>query len=91
MSDDGKTEGGGLFVSCLRATELVSKSLETELSSREKFALRFHLSICTWCRRYRKQAGVIREALRQKAEADMGKGPGLPPEARERIRQSLKV
>ena len=90
MSDDEKNEGCKIFVSCKRATELSSKSLETSLSRRERFALKFHLLICAWCRRYENQIAILRAAIRCKIAHDEKSGPALSPEARERIRSALK-
>ena len=90
MSDDGKKDCDKIFVSCHRATELASKSLETELTSCERFAMQFHMLICGFCRRYKKQIGILRQAIRRRADSGEVSGPVLSPEARERIRRALK-
>lgn len=78
-----------IFVSCRRATELLSKSHDAPLTSRERLALRLHLLLCGWCRRYGRQIALVRDALRQDAATLEPRGPALSPAARERIRRAL--
>lgn len=53
------------MLSCKQASQLVSQSLERKLSRRERLALRMHLWICKYCRRFSQQIKTIRVALAQ--------------------------
>lgn len=77
----------GLWLSCRRATELASRALDVPLTARERWALRLHLALCVFCRRYRRQIDLLHKAW-SRAPAP-GSGPGLPDDARARIRRSL--
>ena len=44
-----------LFLSCLRATELIEKQLYFKLSKKEKLQLKMHKMMCDACSRYEKQ------------------------------------
>ena len=45
---------------CSHATRLLSEAEERQLTSRERFRLRLHILICTACRRFQKQLGLLR-------------------------------
>ncbi len=53
-----------LFLSCLKATELIEKKLHIKLSVKEKLRLKVHKSMCNACRRYDKQSKIIDNALK---------------------------
>ncbi|MEW6210709.1 MAG: hypothetical protein AB1631_20255 [Acidobacteriota bacterium] len=77
--------------SCNSITEMVSESMERNLSLAERARMRLHFMICVWCTRYQRQLIALRESIRvraQQAERDDSL-PSLSPEARERIRKSL--
>ncbi len=48
-----------LFLSCLKATELIEKKMHFKLSIREKLQLRIHKSICNAWSNYEKQNFLI--------------------------------
>ena len=78
---------------CRKATQLISEGMDRPLTRRERVALRFHLMLCTACKRYRRQTLLIRNALRQFAdwmdEMAMAADQRLSPEAKDRIRRVL--
>lgn len=79
------------MLTCRGASRLVSEGWERPLGVRERLALRLHLWICVNCRRFERQIRLLRWALRvlaRRGEADM-QGPGLAPEAHERIRRVI--
>jgi hypothetical protein len=82
-----------LTLPCEEITRLVSESLDGDLPWVQRWALRIHFLYCKACRRFKRQARFLGQALRRMAgEPD---GPGEPnlalsPEARRRIRQSLE-
>ncbi|MBM4220683.1 MAG: zf-HC2 domain-containing protein [Gammaproteobacteria bacterium] len=53
------------MLSCKDTSELVSRSLDEELSWRQRIAVRLHLLICGACRRFVAQMGFIRRAARR--------------------------
>ncbi|NNF42738.1 MAG: zf-HC2 domain-containing protein [Phycisphaerales bacterium] len=82
-------------MSCRRATQLISESMDRPLTRRERVALRVHIVICGSCRRYRRQLARLRTALeRLAATSEMATAEGAPavlsPEARTRIRDALR-
>ena len=52
-----------LFLSCLKATELIEKKLHFKLSATEKLQLRMHKSMCDACTRYEKQSIFLDKGL----------------------------
>lgn len=79
------------MLTCKQASELISEHQERPLTRRERWGLALHLAICISCRRFKRQLGLLRQALRQLAHSDRENlpGPELPPQARQRIRRSL--
>jgi len=52
-----------LFLSCLKATELIEKKIHFKLSIREKWQLKVHKSMCQACTNYEKQSYLIEKAI----------------------------
>ena len=80
-----------LTLSCDRASVLLSKSQDTPLTRWERVALRLHLWICRFCRRYRRQ--LMRQLLQeaaQKSRAGTFTYPKLSEEQRSRIIKNLE-
>ena len=82
------------MLTCKEATELVSESLDGPLTFRQRLDLKFHLLMCRFCSRYRRQILLIRKAIRQMArqEGDSAAAPdvSLSAEARERIKHTIE-
>lgn len=75
----------GLFmISCKKATYLVSKKEENRLSWWESSQLRAHLGICSLCRKFEQQSGLIGRMARQ---VQLHKT--LSPEKKEKIQEAL--
>ena len=73
------------MISCKEATFLTAKKEEGKLSFREKLKLMFHLSMCTYCKRFEKQASEIcKESGHITAEEP------LPDLTREKIEKMLE-
>jgi len=80
-----------LSPTCRQATRLQSEARDRSLSFFEKLGLRLHLFLCKWCRRYGEQLKFLRSAAREWEQDESRQAPqGLPPEARERIKEKLK-
>lgn len=52
-----------LFLSCLKATELIEKKIHIKLSFTEKLQLKVHKSMCQACTNYEKQSYLIEKAI----------------------------
>jgi len=52
-----------LFLSCLKASELVEKKMHFKLSFTEKMQLKLHKSMCGACRVYEKQSNFIEKGI----------------------------
>jgi hypothetical protein len=82
------------MLSCKDVTRLISRSMDASLPIGKQIAVRFHLLICRFCARYRRQLLLIREAARRLADAPDRKegssGENLSEEARDRIKKSLR-
>ena len=74
------------MVSCRRAAELTSRSLDRPLSLSQRLRLWLHTRTCGGCRRYRQQLGRLHALLSRLLPAATPAGPGLTPDARERLR-----
>ena len=55
------------MLSCKEVTQLVSESLDRELSIPERFRLKTHLLICKGCTNYREQMNFLRTACKRYA------------------------
>ena len=76
---------------CREASRLQSRALDHSLSLAQRFGLRLHLFLCQWCRRYGKQIRFLRQAVREHpGEVNEAMPRTLSPEARERLKQSLR-
>ncbi len=78
--------------SCKDITALVSRSMENDLSLREKLVMKTHLYTCIACRRYLTQVKFMGKVL-QKQEQKIEQGefaPKLSSEASERLKNALK-
>lgn len=81
-------------LACEHVTELVSRSHDTSLSVRERFALWLHVRTCRACGLFEKQLRLLRKTMRRHRRLEMKKDdpqtPGLTPEARERIKRKFQ-
>jgi len=78
--------------SCKTASRLISDGLDRPLSLGERFSLRFHLFICTFCRRFRKHTHFLQRLGRDEIRLFEGvySGETLSPEARARIEEAME-
>ena len=54
-----------LFLSCLKATELIEKNLHITLSFKEKLQLKMHKSMCKACNTYEKHSIFLEESMKK--------------------------
>src|SRR5262245_45995878 len=80
---------------CREVSELVSRSLDNELPCAERLTVTLHLLYCKACRRFRRQMLNLKIAMGRLASdpssAALAEIPQLAPDARERIKRSLKA
>ena len=80
-----------LVVSCEKATYLVSKSRDQELTCKEKMDMHMHLAGCKFCRRYKKDIDILSNNLqdfRKNIEKDSS-FIELTPEQKKRIKEKM--
>lgn len=53
-----------LFLSCLKATELIEKKFHFKLTLTEKIQLELHKMMCDACKTYEKQSSIIEEGIK---------------------------
>ena len=76
---------------CHDMTRLISQERDTPLPWGTRLEMRLHCWICVWCLRYRDQLGFIGRALHVCPEEPVPPdAPGLPAEAKERLRRALQ-
>ena len=52
------------MLSCKQASQLISQSLDRPLTMRERFALKLHLFVCKYCKRFSQQVQTLRVAIK---------------------------
>lgn len=65
MKKELKTEEERIAYNCRKATLLIEKKQEIELTAREKMELQIHLAGCYICRVYEHQSVLINGMMRQ--------------------------
>jgi hypothetical protein len=78
---------------CKDVTALVSRSMENDLSWREKLVLKTHLYTCIACQRYLTQLKFMSEVIakrEEKLEKGEAAAPRLSTDAAERLKNALK-
>lgn len=55
----------GHLVSCKDVSHLVSEMQDRELTTVERWKLKWHLAVCTMCMAFEKQMRIMREAMRR--------------------------
>ena len=83
------------MLSCKDVSRLVSESLDRKLPFMQRLQVRVHLLMCGFCSRFRKQMLFLKDAaqhyLMAFEETETATNTGLSPEARDRIKRSLKT
>ncbi len=75
--------------SCKQISRLISESMDRRLPLSTRMGIRFHLMMCTLCRRYRKQLLFIRSLLQTNKTDEEFFCQSLPDDARKRIAKKL--
>ena len=80
-----------VMLSCKDAGELISDSIDGQLSFRQKMRLKAHLIFCRWCRLYKKQVEYISDLISAGTQTD--KPPvqsSLSSDASQKIKKALE-
>jgi len=80
------------MLTCKETATLISRSMDSRLSLRQRWAVRFHIFFCKYRTRYRDQILFLERTLQQhshKLEEEGDASPSLSDEARRRIREHL--
>ena len=77
------------MLNCRQLAQLASESLDRELSFRERFGMRLHLSMCRVCTRYLRQLLFLRRACAEIKQSRATSGTSLSAEARTRISDAV--
>ncbi|MGQ0442168.1 MAG: zf-HC2 domain-containing protein [Methylophilaceae bacterium] len=76
---------------CKEVSQLISQSLDRNLSWRERFALRLHLTICKHCSRFSQQLRTLRVALKRLCgHVENDSSITLSSDAKARISRSIE-
>ena len=79
------------MLSCKDASQIISQSLDRQLTMRERFALKCHLLICRYCKRFSQQIQAIRVALKQAIHAvENDDSIKMSSETKKRLLQSIE-
>lgn len=79
-----------LFLSCLKATELIEKKFHFKLSNTEKIQLKLHKMMCDACKRYEKQSEIIEEGIKANFQP-LQNGTGIDAEElKNQIKEKLE-
>jgi hypothetical protein len=55
----------GHLVSCKEVSHLLSQAEERPMSAWQRMRMKWHLAVCTMCRAFERQLGLMREAMRR--------------------------
>ena len=76
---------------CKDASQIISQSLDRQLTMWERFALKLHLLICKYCKQFSQQIVAIRVALKSSSSAIENDGSiKMPSETKRRLLQSIE-
>lgn len=84
------------MISCKKASELISKSMDEPLSVPEQITLKMHLFLCEFCEQFRKQLELLSEGTKRLfGVTDASKclddeSVTLSPDAKKKILERLK-
>lgn len=80
-----------MMLSCKDVSQIISQSLDRPLTMRERFALKLHLLICKYCKRFSQQLQTIRVALKLTTSAiDNDDTIKMPSETKKRLMQTIE-
>jgi hypothetical protein len=81
------------MMSCKEATQLISRSLDTNLPGWKRFGLKIHLLMCRFCSRFENQLSFIGDTIkfyRKNIEIMDDTSVTMSQETRERLKNALR-
>ena len=79
------------MLNCKQTSQLVSQSLDRRLSLRERIAVRIHLLICKYCKRFSQQLFAMRLGLQRMTKSvENDTQLHMPSESKARIAKALE-
>ncbi|OYY50347.1 MAG: hypothetical protein B7X95_01065 [Methylophilaceae bacterium 17-44-8] len=79
------------MLNCKQTSQLVSQSLDRRLSLQERFALRLHLLLCKYCKRFYQQFLAMRSGLQRMTQSiEEDTQLLMPSESKARIAKALE-
>ena len=83
---------GHWIFDCSDISRLVSDSMDRRLPLYQRFGIRFHMMMCRYCARYRKQLFFLRKAIQfhSATAADEKPYTNLSDESRNRINRAIQ-
>lgn len=80
------------MLSCKQASQIISQSLDRPLTMRERFALKLHLLICKYCKRFSQQIQTLRVAMNQMINSiENDNTTEMPSTVKERIANTVEA
>jgi len=80
------------MLNCKQTSQLVSQSLDRRLSLRERIAVRLHLLICKYCKRFSQQLLAIRIGLQRMTKSmEEDTHLNMPSETKARSAKALEA
>jgi hypothetical protein len=80
------------MLSCKQASQIISQSLDRKLTMQERFALKLHLLICKYCKRFSQQIQAVSVALKQMVDSiENDSTIEMPSAAKKRIADRVKA
>lgn len=80
---------GAWFFRCRDVSRKVSQGMDAPLPFHQHVAVRMHLAMCRYCRRFQRQLKMLRKLSRQNEASTTGES--LSPEAKKRIKKTLSL
>lgn len=79
------------MLNCKQTSQLVSQSLDRRLTLQERFAVKVHLWICKYCRRFSRQLMAMRVGLQRMTQSvEDDTTVHMPSESKARIAKVLE-
>lgn len=79
------------MLNCKQTSQLVSQSLDRRLTWQERFAVKVHLWICKYCRRFSRQLLAVRSGLQRLTQSvEENTDLQMPSESKARIAKVLE-
>jgi hypothetical protein len=77
---------------CKDTTELISENMDHPISVFKRLRMGFHLVLCKYCRKYRKQLETLRKMTLGlgKEAADVNPQASLKPDSKERLKKIIE-